>query len=61
MAQASLKGTPAIRALYWDFDDASLFGVYEQFLFGPAILVTPVLTENATSVDGKDDNCDLII
>ncbi|KZV94354.1 glycoside hydrolase family 31 protein, partial [Exidia glandulosa HHB12029] len=52
-ADASLKGTPPMRALYWEFpDDASLFGVDQQFMVGPSILVTPVLEPDVQSVNG---------
>lgn len=43
-----------MRALFWEFpDDASLFGVDQQFMAGPSILVTPVLEPDVTTVQGK--------
>lgn len=52
-ADVSLKGTPPMRALWWEFpDDASLFGVDQQFMVGPSILVTPVLEPGVTTVKG---------
>ncbi|KAI0800475.1 glycosyl hydrolases family 31-domain-containing protein [Fomes fomentarius] len=52
-AQASTRGTPPVRALFFEFpDEQELFGVDAQYLIGRDILVTPVLTPNATTVDG---------
>ena len=42
-----------MRALAWEFpNDPSLAAADRQFFLGPAILVTPVLDQGATSVDG---------
>jgi len=42
-----------MRALAWEFpNDPSLASADRQFLLGPSILVTPVLVQGATSVDG---------
>ncbi|KAF8587460.1 glycoside hydrolase family 31 protein [Ramaria rubella] len=52
-ANTSLRGTPPIRALFWEFpDEPELFAVDRQFLVGRDILVTPVLTPNVSTVDG---------
>ncbi|KAJ7183712.1 glycosyl hydrolases family 31-domain-containing protein [Mycena filopes] len=52
-ANASLKGTPPVRALFWEFpNEPELFAVDRQFMIGRDILVTPVLTPNVSSVDG---------
>ncbi|KAJ7209873.1 glycosyl hydrolases family 31-domain-containing protein [Mycena haematopus] len=52
-ANASMHGTPPVRALFWELpDEPELFSVDRQFLVGSAILVTPVLTPNVSSVDG---------
>ncbi|KAJ7896486.1 glycosyl hydrolases family 31-domain-containing protein [Mycena leptocephala] len=52
-ANASMHGTPPVRALFWEFpDEPELFAVDRQFLIGRNILVTPVLTPNVSSVDG---------
>ncbi|KAJ2982768.1 hypothetical protein NUW58_g6373 [Xylaria curta] len=46
-------GSTTMRALMWEFpDEPWLADADRQFLLGGAILVTPVLTEGATSVDG---------
>ena len=43
-----------MRALWFEFpDEPELFGVDGQFLVGRDILVTPVLTPNVSTVDGK--------
>lgn len=42
-----------MRALAWEFpDDATLLATDSQFLLGPSILVTPVLTEGDRTVNG---------
>ncbi|KAI0757718.1 glycosyl hydrolases family 31-domain-containing protein [Daedaleopsis nitida] len=52
-ANASMYGTPPIRALFFEFpDEPELFEVDRQFLIGHDILVTPVLTPNVSTVDG---------
>ncbi|KAI0714693.1 glycosyl hydrolases family 31-domain-containing protein [Earliella scabrosa] len=52
-AASSTKGTPPVRALFFEFpDEPELFGVDTQFLIGRDILVTPVFTPNATTVEG---------
>ncbi|KAI9714568.1 MAG: hypothetical protein M1812_006373 [Candelaria pacifica] len=50
---AHTDGDTVMRALAWEFpNDPSLAAADRQFLLGPALLVTPVLTPGATSVDG---------
>lgn len=52
-----MHGTPPVRALFWEFpDEPNLFGIDRQFLVGRDILVTPVLTPNVSTVDGKSRN-----
>lgn len=52
-ADVSLSGTPPARALWWEFpNDESLFGVDQQYMIGPSLLVTPVLEKGATTVKG---------
>ncbi|EJF58514.1 hypothetical protein DICSQDRAFT_172868 [Dichomitus squalens LYAD-421 SS1] len=52
-ANASLHGSPPIRALFFEFpDEPELFAVDRQYLIGRDLLVTPVLTPNVSSVDG---------
>jgi alpha-glucosidase len=52
-ANASTLGTPPVRALFFEFpDEPELFSVDRQFLIGRDVLVTPVLTPNASTVDG---------
>lgn len=51
--QAHTTGTLVLRALAWEFpNEPSLASADRQFLLGPSILVTPVLTPGATTVDG---------
>ena len=53
-ANASTYGSPPVRALFYEFpDEPELFGVDSQYLIGRDILVTPVLTPNASTVDGQ--------
>jgi len=51
---ASTTGTTVMRALAWEFplDGPSLLTADRQFLLGPALLVTPVLTPLVTTVSG---------
>ena len=52
-ANASTRGTPPVRVLFFEFpDEPELFGIDSQFLVGRDILVTPVLTPNASTVSG---------
>ncbi|RPD56306.1 hypothetical protein L226DRAFT_469159 [Lentinus tigrinus ALCF2SS1-7] len=52
-ANASMHGTPPIRALFFEFpDEPELFAVDRQYLIGRDLLVTPVLTPNVSTVDG---------
>jgi alpha-D-xyloside xylohydrolase len=49
MKLASTKGTPPMRPLFFDFpDDAAAQNVDDQFMFGPDLLVAPVLHAGAT-------------
>lgn len=49
-----MAGTPPVRALFFEFpDEPKLFGLDRQFLVGRDLLVTPVLTPNATTVEGE--------
>ncbi|CAJ0547486.1 Ff.00g042400.m01.CDS01 [Fusarium sp. VM40] len=50
---ANTRGDLVMRALAWEFpNDESLKATYSQFLLGPSILVTPVLTPNSNTVRG---------
>lgn len=50
---AHLRGDTVMRALAWEFpNDPSLANADRQFFLGPAILVTPVLTQGHVTVDG---------
>jgi alpha-glucosidase len=51
-ANSSLRGTPPMRALFFEFpEEQEIFGIDQQFLVGRDIMVTPVLTPGATTVD----------
>lgn len=50
---AHTQGDTVMRALTWEFpNDPSLAAADRQFLLGPSLLVTPVLDQGATSVQG---------
>jgi len=50
---AHTTGSTVMRALSWEFpNDPSLASIDNQFLLGPAILITPVLGQGMTSVRG---------
>lgn len=51
--KAHTQGDTVMRALAWEFpNDPSLAGADRQFFLGPSILVTPVLEQGATTVNG---------
>ena len=51
--QAHTTGSTVMRALAWEFpNDPSLADADHQFLLGPSILVTPVLEQGASTVNG---------
>ncbi|MCJ1474014.1 hypothetical protein MMC13_002672 [Lambiella insularis] len=51
--QAHTTGSTVMRAMAWEYpSDPNLVNADRQFFLGPAILVTPVLDQGATSVDG---------
>ena len=53
-ANASIHGSPPIRALFFEFpDEPELFAVDRQYLIGRDLLVTPVLTPNVSTVAGQ--------
>jgi alpha-D-xyloside xylohydrolase len=46
--QATRTGWPVMRQLLFDFpDDASLYETWDQYMFGPSILVAPVVQDGA--------------
>jgi alpha-D-xyloside xylohydrolase len=46
MKAAHEKGTPVIRPIFYDFpDDSACWDVDDQYMFGPDILVAPILYE----------------
>jgi len=50
---AHTTGSTVMRALAWEFPtDPSLASADRQFLLGPSIMVTPVLEQGASSVNG---------
>lgn len=51
--QAHSTGSTVMRALAWEFpDDPSLAAADRQFLLGPSIMITPVLTQGVSTVNG---------
>ena len=50
MKAAHEKGTPPMRPLFYDFpNDSQAWEIEDQFMFGPDLLVAPVLYEGACS------------
>ena len=49
-AEVTAKGTPTMRPLWWEFptDDGS-YGVDDQYMLGPNLLVAPVTMQGAVS------------
>ncbi|XP_076845359.1 maltase-glucoamylase isoform X2 [Brachyhypopomus gauderio] len=53
MYEAHTKGSTVIRPLLHEFvEDQTTWDIDKQFLWGPALLITPVLEEGKTSVSG---------
>ena len=49
MKQASLTGAPVMRPLFFDFDgDKTAWEAEDEYMFGPDILVAPVMEEKVT-------------
>ena len=54
MAQMKLaeeQGTPVMRPLVFDFDDPAVYDLGDQYMFGPDLLVAPVMDQGATRRD----------
>ncbi|KAJ7325169.1 hypothetical protein JRQ81_018189 [Phrynocephalus forsythii] len=52
MYEAHAHGSTVVRPLLHEFtDDKTTWSIYEQFLWGPALLISPALHENATVVE----------
>jgi len=50
MKQASEDGTPVMRPLFYDFpDDQKCYTIEDQYMFGPDLLIAPVLEHNPES------------
>ncbi|XP_037531236.1 maltase-glucoamylase, intestinal [Nematolebias whitei] len=53
MFEAHTKGSTVIRPLLHEFvNDKTTWDIYKQFLWGPALLITPVLDEKVKEVEG---------
>ncbi|ELT99258.1 hypothetical protein CAPTEDRAFT_104316, partial [Capitella teleta] len=51
MYNAHITGAPVIKPLMFEFDDdAVTLDIDDQFMLGPALLISPVLEENTTSI-----------
>jgi alpha-D-xyloside xylohydrolase len=50
MAAAAAHGTPVMRPLFFDFPaDAACYEIEDEYMFGPDVLVAPVLEQGQTS------------
>jgi alpha-D-xyloside xylohydrolase len=49
MKRASMDGTPVMRPLIYDFDEDLLVNIADEYMFGPDLLVAPVVELHATS------------
>ncbi|XP_067392749.1 sucrase-isomaltase, intestinal [Emydura macquarii macquarii] len=51
MYEAHVHGSTVVRPVLHEFvEDKTTWDIYKQFLWGPALLISPVLDENATEV-----------
>lgn len=56
-ARAHATGSAVARPLFYEFPtDRATYGIDRQFLLGPALLITPVLTQGSSSVQGYFPN-----
>lgn len=42
LKQASVNGTPLMRPLFYDYSDEENYEIFDQYLFGPDIMVCPI-------------------
>lgn len=49
MARASQDGTPVMRPVFFDFPEDEAYTIEDQYMFGPDLLVAPVLEYRTTS------------
>ncbi|XP_017279452.1 maltase-glucoamylase, intestinal [Kryptolebias marmoratus] len=57
MFEAHIKGSTVVRPLLHEFvDDKATWDIHRQFLWGPALLITPVLDKGVTEVTGYIPN-----
>ncbi|XP_022623710.1 maltase-glucoamylase, intestinal-like [Seriola dumerili] len=57
MYEAHTKGSTVVRPLLHEFvDDKTTWDIYKQFLWGPALLISPALDQGARNVDGYVPN-----
>ncbi|XP_070761323.1 sucrase-isomaltase, intestinal [Enoplosus armatus] len=57
MFEAHTKGSTVVRPLLHEFvKDKTTWDIYKQFLWGPALLITPALDQGARHVDGYVPN-----
>lgn len=52
MREASETGAPLLRTMFYEFpDDAKCWELSDQYMFGPAYLVAPILSAGETARD----------
>ncbi|XP_034161045.2 sucrase-isomaltase, intestinal [Pangasianodon hypophthalmus] len=57
MFEANTKGSTVVRPMLHEFvDDKETWDIYKQFLWGPALLISPALDQGATEVNGYIPN-----
>uniref|UniRef100_A0A1A8MEA5 Sucrase-isomaltase (Alpha-glucosidase) n=2 Tax=Nothobranchius pienaari TaxID=704102 RepID=A0A1A8MEA5_9TELE len=57
MFEAHTKGSTVIRPMLHEFvNDKTTWDIYKQFLWGPALLITPALDKGVTEVEGYVPN-----
>lgn len=50
MEKATIDGTPVMRPLFYDFhEDDNTYSIGDQYMFGPDLLIAPIIEEGAVS------------
>ena len=51
LKKASEDGTPIMRPLFYDYPDEANYEIFDQYMFGPDLLVKPITDAGITQTD----------